>query len=386
MTFSVIGIGTSLPPYRADQADAAQFASELMPVDANAQRLLDAVYRRSGVQHRHSVLLEDNPAGGNGSHAGHGDPDGARRSLYRCQTLFEPATNASGGGPTTGERMVYYERHAGPLAVEAARRAIQESCLSAEEIRHVVTVSCTGFTAPGVDLELIERLGLAPTTTRTHIGFMGCHGAINGLRVASALAAADPSGAVLLCAVELCSLHHQYGWHPERIVANALFADGAAAVVGRRPAQQTADAWRLRGTGSCILEQAHDMMTWRVQDHGFVMTLSPHVPSVIAERLRPWLESWLQRHGRSIDAIESWIIHPGGPRVVRAVGEALDLEPSATAPSLDVLRQFGNMSSPTVLFILDALQQQNAPTPCVMLAFGPGLAIEAALWDHRPDR
>jgi predicted naringenin-chalcone synthase len=251
--------------------------------------------------------------------------------------------------------------------------------VSVREITQLVTVSCTGFNAPGIDIGLIKALDLAPTTERTHVGFMGCHGALNGLRVARALTAAAPEACVLLCAVELCSLHYHHGWDPKHVIANALFADGAAALVGVGSSMH-AEAWRLAASGACLFPDCASAMTWEIGDHGFTMTLSPRVPKLIETNLRPWMETWLGQHQLKIGDVASWAVHPGGPRVVNAVVEGLGLEPSATADSLEVLAHHGNMSSPTVLFILDRLRRRQAPRPCVAMGFGPGLAVEAALF------
>ena len=169
-----------------------------------------------------------------------------------------------------------YHREALPLATEACRKALAESGLAPAEITHLVTVSCTGFAAPGVDVGLIKGLGLRPTTVRTNVGFMGCHGAINGLRAAAGYTGSDPKARVLLCCVELSSLHYYYGWNPKRMVGNALFADGAAAVVGT-PAD---GGGRLDGGGhgSCLFPDSEHAMSWHVGDHGFDMTLSAKVP------------------------------------------------------------------------------------------------------------
>src|SRR5262249_34184924 len=144
-------------------------------------------------------------------------------------------------GPTTAERLRVYAEEAGPLALRAARSALTKAGVDAGQVSHLVTVSCTGFFAPGVDADLIAGLKLSPSVQRTNVGYMGCHGALNGLRVARAYAEADPDAVVLTCAVELCSLHYHYGWDAGRIVANAIFADGAAAVVGR--AVDVSGAW-----------------------------------------------------------------------------------------------------------------------------------------------
>ncbi len=377
MTFAIVGLGTALPRCSVEQAEAARFAERLLDHPAGSARLLDTLYRRSGVGRRHTVVLDEPPRSGMTStgEADHAD------SLVDRQQLFHRAEDHADEGPTTARRMEYYEMHAGPLAASAARRALSDGGVDAREVTHLITVSCTGFAAPGVDLALIDELGLSSGVLRTHIGFMGCHGAVNALRVASAFAAADPAATILVAAVELCSLHHQYGWHPERIVANALFGDGAAAVVGSNRCRVLHGEWRLRNTAACVLEQADDLMSWRVRDHGFVMGLSPQVPQVIASRLRPWIESWLSRQRLKIDDIASWIIHPGGPRILRAVAATLGLQKPAVEASWSILERYGNMSSPTVLFILQELRRQQASMPCAMLAFGPGLALEAALWE-----
>ncbi len=230
-----------------------------------------------------------------------------------------------------------------------------------------------------MDLQLIRELGLPASTARSHVGFMGCHGALNGLRLARAFADSDPDASVLMVAVELCTLHHQYGWQPDRIVANALFADGAAAVVGSSRDSQPAPAWKVIANGSLVLPDSEDAMSWQIGDHGFDMTLSSCVPDMIRESLKGWLSAWLASQGLSLNEVGSWAIHPGGPRILSACGEALDLDAEQIKPSREILSRCGNMSSPTVLFILNELMQANAPRPTVALAFGPGLTIEAVL-------
>ena len=309
------------------------------------------------------------------------------RSLLGVLAANNEKLAANGGArlrflvePTTSERMSRYEAEAGGLAVSAARAALDEAGFAPERVTHVVTVSCTGFYAPGFDTALIEQLGLSRDVARTHVGFMGCHGFLNGLRVAKAYVEADSTAVPLVCAVELCSLHHQYGWDSERIVANALFADGAGAVVGVGRGEAVArDAYRLVACGSTLVADSADAMSWRIGDRGFRMTLSPRVPDLIGQHFRPWFEGWLERHGLNLATVGSWAVHPGGPRILSAVGETLGLHPSALETSQRVLAGFGNMSSPTILFILDRLRRAGAARPCVGLAFGPGLAVEAAL-------
>ena len=374
MPVTLLGIGTALPFHRLSQAESAAMAQRLSATNDVQATLLRRLQRRSGVAFRHSVLL----AAGDG-------PLPDRLPFY------------TGSNPTTGERMARFAAEAGPLALMASSAALAAAAVDPAAITHLVTVCCTGFQAPGFDLDLIQGLPLDPNVARTQVGFMGCHGALNGLRVAHAFGQADAGARVLLCALELCSLHQQLGWHPERVVANALFADGAAATVlaadppaagagagvmaaapgaGPGPA---APPWRLLASGSTVLPDSADAMAWTIADHGFEMGLSPRVPALIAARLASWLDGWLAAQGLDRAAIGSWALHPGGPRLLEAVRECLDLPASAIEPSTAVLRECGNMSSATILFILDRLQRAGAPMPCVALAFGPGLCVEAAL-------
>ncbi len=365
MSFAIRGIGTALPPYILRQEVAARLA-QVLCLDPRQAPLVPTLYRQTEIQQRRLVLGEQVVVD---------VIEGTRHS----NSVFLPKGHPEDPGPTTRERMQVYVAEALPLALKAARRALEASGLSAGAVTHLVTVSCTGFSAPGVDIGLIKQLGLAPTVERTHVGFMGCHGALNGLRVARALTAADPEACVLLCAVELCSLHYRYGWDPKQVVSNALFGDGAAALVG------TADGgpadWRVAASGARLFPECEYAMTWNVGDNGFDMTLSTRVPNLIEAHLRPWLATWLAKHGRRIEDVASWAVHPGGPRVLNAVGEALGLEKEATAVSREILTTHGNMSSPTVLFIIDRLRQQGASRPCVAMGFGPGLAAEATLFE-----
>ena len=374
MEVRILGQATARPACAIDQRDAAEVAARLSCRQPRERRLLSTVFRQAGIRRRGSVLLAD------GGDEGLGSAD-RMRAFYA-----DPAPGAEHGPPIRA-RMAAYRRHATALARPAADAAMHRGGTEAADVGQVVAVSCTGFDAPGIDITLMETLGLRPDTGRTMIGFMGCHGAINGLRVARALAIAEPGRRVLLCAVELCSLHYQYARDTGTMIANALFSDGAAAAVIGADATPTArdrpppggTPPLVRASGSCLMPDSADAMTWRIGDHGFEMTLSTRVPALIEAHLRPWLDGWLAQHGLSIDRVGSWAIHPGGPRILDAVGAALGLPSAAIAPSREVLAECGNMSSPTVLFILERLHARGAPGPTVLLAFGPGLVAEAAL-------
>ncbi|MCA9035471.1 MAG: type III polyketide synthase [Planctomycetaceae bacterium] len=382
--FRILGLGTALPTHHIVQTEAASFAETCLAGQGGEARrsstLVQALYRRSGVKTRHSVVLNSST---NGTAA--------------TQDFYWPSDTEQDLGPGTAARMLRYETESPLLAHDAASRAMEESGVRADQVTHLVTVSCSGFSAPGFDLSLIDSLGLSPRTARTHVGFMGCHGALNGLRVAAAFASSDPNAVVLVCAVEICTLHHQYGWDPQRIVANSLFADGAAAVVGRAAdSKHTSSSDETSESGGhatgpslaviahdcCVIPDTREMMTWRIADHGFQMSLSPEVPDVITRQLAPVLIAFLARHQLTIEQVGSWAVHPGGPRILKAVADVAGLTDEQLAPSLGILERCGNMSSPTVLFIIDELRRRSAPMPCVVMGFGPGLNVEIALINH----
>jgi alkylresorcinol/alkylpyrone synthase len=370
MSLAILGLGTALPRYPFTQKEAANVIASFFCETDEQRRMLPILFRKAGVARRHSVLAERLSEKG------------------PIQTFYAPASGASDRGPSTLKRMEVYRKESIPLALEASQGALDQARMLSRDISQIITVSCTGFTAPGMDVALIKRLGLAPTIPRLHVGFMGCHGVFNALQAASTTAAARAHARILICAVELSSLHLHYGWDPDSIVPHALFADGAAALVCASPrlvptsgtCERPSDLWQATGFGSCLFPDSEHAMTWNIGDHGFEMTLSADVPDLIARNLRPWLESWLHRNDLQIKEVRSWAIHPGGPRILTAVRDALNLDDKDLADSQAVLADHGNMSSPTILFILERLRQRNAPRPCIALSFGPGLIAEVMIF------
>jgi predicted naringenin-chalcone synthase len=354
-------MGTAVPPRVLKQTDAADASGAFCAADRRQARMLGMLYRRSGVETRNTVVVQSDQG-----------------TIQERVPFYPVASGPQDRGPTTGQRMEWYENEAPPLAEEAARRALDDASTDVGEITHLVTVSCTGFFSPGLDASLIDALELPRTVHRTHVGFMGCHGALNGLRVAASQAG-EAQARVLLCAVELCSLHFAYGWDPEMMVANTLFADGAAAIVGAPVTNGETPPWSVQAQGTFLMPRSGDAMSWRIGDHGFRMTLSAAVPELIRTNLGGWLKGWLQEQGLSVEDVGSWAVHPGGPRILESVEDALALENGFLDVSREVLRHHGNMSSPTVLFVLERLRREGAALPCVALAFGPGLVVEAML-------
>jgi alpha-pyrone synthase len=366
MSLAILGLGTAVPDALVTQDEAQKVAEALCCETAEQATFVPAIYGGSGITNRYMCL---------GRAVVDDLLNGTRLSGSPYLLTGVPGEK----GPTTRQRMRIYETEAPALALRSSAAALSNSGTLPTQITHLVTVTCTGFAAPGFDIALINELGLSPTIHRTHVGFMGCHGALNGLRVASAFAGSDPAARVLVCSVELCSLHYHYGWDPPKVVANALFADGSGALVGAPDGPP--GSWRLTASGSCLVPDAADAMTWTIGDHGFGMTLSKRIPEVIATRLRPWLVDWLAARGHSVAGIKSWAVHPGGPKILDSVAATLGLPADAVWASREILAEYGNMSSATVLFILNRLRERNASGPCVALGFGPGLNVEVALFE-----
>ncbi|MCI0363301.1 MAG: type III polyketide synthase [Phycisphaerales bacterium] len=296
-------------------------------------------------------------------------------------------------GLTTAQRMQAYERLAPPLAAEAALRAIQTCGITADRITELIVVSCTGMSAPGVDVALIERLGLRPTVRRSMIGFMGCFGGISGLRAAVGACAADPDAVALVVCVELCSLHMRAQSDAQSQVAAALFSDGAAAAIvasGKRfqepfldisPGDGTAHTKgflepfsgpRLTVGTSLLLPEGKDWMSWRITDTGFAMTLTRDVPVALRDAIGEFVA------GAALGRPATLIVHPGGPGILDAVDGGLNLQGACGLDAARfVLQQFGNMSSGTILFVLHEALRRGCRLPALMLAFGPGLTIES---------
>jgi predicted naringenin-chalcone synthase len=206
---------------------------------------------------------------------------------------------------------------------------------------------------------------------------MGCHGAMNAIKLAATIVQAQQTAKVLVCAAELCSLHFQYGWNSSDIVANSLFADGSASLVIEGSTEGRNAIWEIIGFNSHIIPQSEDAMSWSIGDNGFQMKLSSNIANLIVDNLPDWLSDWLQLFGLSPITLNSWAVHPGGPRILEAVESSLSLKADCLGPSREILSRHGNMSSPTVLFIMNLLRQNFGFTG--VLGFGPGLTIEALL-------
>ena len=305
------------------------------------------------------------------------------RQRWSCLAPASPGCNESldadgfytmGSFPSTAARMRRYERDAPALAAKAIERLDLGDC--AQQITHLIVTSCTGLSAPGIDLEVMRRCNLNPSIERTVVGFMGCNAAINALKLARHIVRSSPDAKVLLVSVELCTLHLQESANIERLLSFLLFGDGcAASLISAEPRGFALDAFHAE-----LVPEAAEHITWTIRDSGFEMLLSGEVPATIGEALRCGSDRVLS--GASVDDIDLWAVHPGGRTVLDAVESAFDLDPSALAASRTILRNYGNMSSPTVLFVLETMMRDKVPAGargCAM-AFGPGLTAETMLF------
>jgi predicted naringenin-chalcone synthase len=279
-----------------------------------------------------------------------------------------------GDFPSTARRMKLFER----FAPQLARTALDRLSLTPEErnsITHVIVTSCTGLYAPGLDFEVVRHLGLSPSVERTMIGFMGCYAAINALKSARHIVRSEPDAAVLVLNLELCSLHFQEVHELEQVLSFLVFADGcAASLVTAQPRGLAIDSF----LAVQIPETSH-LITWRIGELGFDMILSGEVPGVIGRALK---ESGTQlTRGREQSSIDWWAVHPGGRSILDAVEKGLDLPSGALACSRDILARYGNMSSATVMFVLQQIieRAQAGQLGCAM-SFGPGLTAETMLF------
>ena len=279
---------------------------------------------------------------------------------------------------TTADRMRAFAPAARRLGAEAARRALERAGPeAAADVGDLLAVSCTGYSGPGLDVHLVDDLGLGERTQRLAVGHMGCYAALPALRTAAALASASGRRALITC-VELCTLHMQPARTREEAVYQALFGDGAAAAVvgpgGSGPA--------IAGSATVTVPRSEERMGWLIEDHGFQMWLSPRVPALVERAVGQLVDELLAPHGLVPADVTHWAVHPGGPEIVDRVQRRLGLSDAQVARSHEVLADGGNRSSATVLFILEQLLASGEVEPgqwIVVLAFGTGLTLEALL-------
>ena len=364
---AVLALGTAVPAHRIDQAALGRWMAQSLSDQPKLGRWLEYLYAKSGVEHRYSCLSD--------------------AEYPSEESRFAPRRTPA-EAPTTAERMAIYEREAVTIGVAAARDALVDYAASSgdtpaevgQAITHLIIVSCTGFFAPGLDQVIARELELRPTVERTLIGFMGCAAAFNALRLANHIVRADADAQVLIVCVELCSLHVQPGTERTNLIVASLFSDGAAACIVGAARHAPADHFRLDALHTSLQPESTGDMVWQVGDYGFNLQLSALIPQTLELAAPVTLANIVDDPAR----LQFWAIHPGGRAIVDRLAAAFALTSEQVAPSRSILRDYGNMSSPTILFVLklwrDQLRAQSIQESSdgIMMAFGPGLVIEMA--------
>ncbi len=356
----ISSIGTSTPEHCYKQSEIAQFMLRHLPLSEEEHQKLAIVYRASGIQQRYSVI-----------------PDFL--SEPRDFQFFPPSEGLE-PFPSVSQRMTLYKQNALDLCAKASEDCLIET--NKKEITHLITVSCTGMYAPGIDIELVERLGLNTNVERTAINFMGCYGAFNGLKAANHILNSNPKNKVLLVSVELCTIHMLKKTDDDSLLANALFGDGAAAVLIE--SQQNKPQLGIAATHADLALDAKDEMAWHIGDFGFEMKLSADVPNIIKQGIARLTTRLLDQLKLRIDDINYYAIHPGGKRILQVIEEQLGISKNQNQMAYEVLQDYGNLSSVTVLFVLkklmNSLEQSGQEHKVLSFAFGPGLTMESMLF------
>lgn len=355
----IIAIGTANPVHRHQQNDIMRFMLDANNPDEKNRKLLPILYHRSGIATRYSVFSDF--------------------SLARGQWAFFGDNCTM---PSLEKRMAFYNQEAVKLSVSAI-----EDCFNAvknttniHEITHLITVTCTGLSAPGLDIQLVQTLNLSPNIVRTSVNFMGCYAALHALKIADAFCRADASAKVLIVCTELCTLHFQKSNDVDAILSSTLFADGSAACL--ISGDNEAKGLEIKQFYSQIALSGQEDMAWQLSSTGFLMTLSSHVPKLIKQEIKNLLENSLQKLGLNAENITDWAIHPGGKNILEAVETSLELEADALNESYEVLRNYGNMSSPTILFVLKKMMESTKTGNIFAVAFGPGITMESVILER----
>ena len=339
---AILGLATAVPDYRYDQMELYEkFMAQIFN-----NRRAPAIFRATEIESRYSVI-----------------PDPAWLSP----------------NPSAEERNERYMAEAPELAIKAIRAALDETGLAADEIDDFIVVSCTGFDTPGLDVLVAERMAMPPTMRRTAIIGMGCHGLLPGLHRAATAVQANPAAKILVLTLELCTLHLQHDGSIRNILGSALFGDGAsAAIVGRAGDGPP----RLRDSLTYSDYRTQREMAFHPGDHGYRIHLSTNIPKIIRMQLPELINQLLYRHQLQLSDVKHWIVHPGGAKILDYIEDVLELDGDELRHARAILRQYGNMSSATLLFVLQRLLQEDHPLPGeygMLIGFGPGITIELCL-------
>jgi len=358
----ITSIGIAVPDNRFDQSAIGKFMIKAMQLDYENSRKLQAIFRSSGIAQRYSVL----------------EDYGKEKdfSFYPNTEDFEPF-------PSTEKRLALYQQHAVQLSAAAVNDCIAKlRGFDLKSVTHLIVVSCTGMYAPGLDIELVQQLKLRHDVQRLSINFMGCYAAFNGIKAGDAFCKADPESVVLVVCVELCSIHFQKQATDDNMLANALFADGASALIMQTKPVEGVNLVPAAFHNALSFTN-EPQMAWRVGNAGFEMKLTSYVPGIIQGGIKNLTDEMLSKIKKNFDAIKHFAIHPGGKKILEAIESRLSISKDDNRHAYAVLNQYGNMSSPTVLFVLyhllSGLTSKNNGEDVLSFAFGPGLTLESIL-------
>jgi predicted naringenin-chalcone synthase len=357
----ITAIGTANPVFCYPQMKIAEFMAEAVEMNKADRIKLKALYKATGIKQRYTVI-----------------PD---FGIEPEQFQFFPKVKTLEPFPAVSQRMSLYKKEALPLSLKAINNCLSKSSLKPTDITHLITVSCTGMYAPGMDLEILQTMGMSLTIERTCINFMGCYAAFNALKFADYICRSEKQAKVLIVSTELCTIHYQKKTEWDHLLSNALFADGsAAALVEGTPSENI--NLSLESFHTQVEPKGEQDMAWQISDFGFEMTLSSYVPDLIRTGIKDLVNDLMTKVGTGRD-MDYYAIHPGGKKILEVIEEELGFSKEDNRFAYKVLQNCGNMSSSTVLFVLEALMKELNQTAegknVLSLAFGPGLTLESML-------
>ena len=361
----IISIGTAVPQYGTKQSSILDFMVSAYD-DEKVTRKLGLLFNHSGIESRYSTLPDFNNSISN--------------------DLFFTGDN---GEPTVEDRLNIYKNEAVTLAIAAIKDAFLkiESTVNKFGITHLITVTCTGIYAPGLDAELISHLNLSNEIFHTGINFMGCNAAFHALKLSDMITKTDENAKVLIVCVELCTLHFKPKNNHDNLLSNTIFGDGAACLV------VTSDSFaklhhhsglEINGFYSIILDKGKDMMGWNINPVNFEMILDSKVPEFIGEEIHDIVSKAGTKLQINPETIDNWAIHPGGKKILDTIRQQMNMNNDELVHSYKVLNDYGNMSSPTILFVLNEILKAKPKTDETIfsIGFGPGISIETALFTY----
>lgn len=364
MGSNIISIGLANPEHRINQSSVFEFMGKAHGFQGAELDRLKALYRATGIKSRYSVISDYS-------------------SRKPEDWNFYPKNDQLSPFPTTKKRLEIYRNEAAKLSLKAVESALSQTKLRGNDFTHLITISCTGMYAPGLDIDLVHQLGLKTSIERTCVNFMGCYAAFTGIKLGDQICRANPKAKVLIVATELCTIHFQKDSDEDNLVANAIFGDGSAAVIMSGEKKDSLNPIVLEPAGFLneIYPEGSSEMAWNIGDHGFEMKLSTYVPALVEKGIAELVDRLKQQAGEN--SISHYAFHPGGKRILEVIESELGIGREADWAGRKVLENYGNMSSPTVLFVLkllwDSLSEENTNEQILSLAFGPGLTMESML-------